>query len=165
MVVVGAILNSKARSWAATLLDKRLPEQHEAVACLHFALGNSMDDNSKGAIKYVEKLLIVTCASSTQIFITLWKPEQMCKVKNLLEIVLKRFGDHVLSRALQSVHMMNHRDECTIQAWWMAGEFEEEQTCENMPSRKEDLHLLQGAVVKYSGTQGCARAETQLTCI
>ena len=162
VVVEGEVLNSKARSWAATLLDERLPEHREAVGFLQVDLAKSMDENSKGAMKNVEKLLIVTCASSTQIFMTLWKPEQMCKVKNLLEIVLKRFGDHVSRRAIQSVHMMNHRDECTIRAWWMAGEFEEEQTCEKKPTKKEDLHL---AIVKlqYSGAQGCARAETQLS--
>ena len=43
-----------------------------AVAFLQIALVNSMDQRAKGAIENVEKLLIVTCASSTQIFITIF---------------------------------------------------------------------------------------------
>jgi len=121
-----------------------------------------MDQSTKGAIKHVEKLLIVTCAEQTQVFLTLFEPHPIHLVKRLLEAMFKRFGDHVLKRALQSVHMLNHRHESTIQAWQMAGEFEEE-TCTNIPSRKEDLHLVQDAVVIYSGAQGCARVESQLS--
>ena len=111
-------------------------------------------------MRNLEKLLLVTCASQTQVFITLFEPQPIHLVKRMLEAMFKRFGEHVLSRALGSVHMMNHRDESTIQAWLMAGEFEEEeeeeeeQSCTNAPSRKEELHLCQGAVVKYSGAQG-----------
>ena len=163
VVVVGNIVNSKARSWVATLQDGRLTENHEAVGPLQIALLNTVNQETKGAIKNVEKLLIVTCASSTQIFITLFQPSPTNLVKRLLENLLKDFGEHVSLRALQSVHMMNDRDESTIQACMMAGEFEEEQTYQNAPSRKEDLHLLQGALVKYRGAQGYARVETQLS--
>ena len=121
VVVAGEILNSKARSWVATLLDGRFPEYREDVAFLQIALANSMDRNAKGAITNVEKLLIVTCTSSTQIFITLFKPDQKHAVKRLLENVLKRFGEHVLSRALKSAHMMNRKDEEDVKAWRMAG--------------------------------------------
>ena len=163
VVVAGEILNSKARTWVATLLDERFPEEREAVAFLQIALASSMDQSTKGAIKNVEKLLIVTCPSSTQMFLTLFEPQPIHLVKRLLENMLKRFGDHVLKRALQSAHMMNRKDEDDVKAWFMAGEFQEEQTCTNAPSHKEDLHLLQGAVVKYSGAQGCARVESQLS--
>ena len=162
VVVPGKVLNSKARSWVATLLDARFTENHEAVAFLHASLAGSME-TGKGALKNIEKLLIVTCASSTQLFMTLFEPLPIHLVKRLLENTLKRFGDHVLSHALGSLHMMNDRDESNIQAWWMAGEFEEEQKYEDTPKRKEDLHKMQGAVVKYSGTQGRARVESQLS--
>ena len=99
-------------------------------------------------MKNIEKLLIVTCDSSTQIFIALFKPDQMCVVKGLLEKMLTHFDDHVLLHALESVHMMNRKDESTVQAWMMVGEFEEAQTCTPVPSHKNDLQLLHGAVVK-----------------
>ena len=163
VVMVGEIVNSKTRSWVATLLDERFPEKPEAVRKLMFALGNSMDEDTKGGIKNVEKLLIVTCTSSTQIFITLKEPAQKHAVKRLLENLLKCFGKHVLSRALETVHMMNDRDESYIRSWWMAGEFEESQKHQNAPTRKDDLHLLQGSIVKYSGAEGCLRVESQLS--
>ena len=163
VVVASEILNSKARGWVATLMDERFPEEREAVGFLQIALANSMDQSTKGAIKKIEKLLIVTGTSHTQVFITLFEPHPIHLVKRLLEATIKRFGDHVLKRALQSLHMMNCKDEEDVKAWFMAGEFEEEETCTNTPSRKEDLHLLQGAVVKYSGAQGCARVESQLS--
>ena len=137
VVVAGEILNSKARTWVATLLDERFPEEREAVALLKIALASSMDQSTKGAIKNVEKLLIVTCPSSTQMFLTLFEPDQKHAVKRLLENMLKRFGDHVLKRALQSAHMMNRKDEDDVKAWFMAGEFQEEQTCTNAPSRQQ----------------------------
>ena len=163
VVVASEILNSKARGWVATLMDKRFPEEREAVGFLQIALANSMDQSTKGAIKKIEKLLIVTGTSQTQVFITLFEPHPIHLVKRLLEATIKRFGDHVLKRALQSLHMMNCKDEEDVKAWFMAGEFEEEETCTNAASRKEDLHLLQGAVVKYRGAQGCAHVESQLS--
>jgi hypothetical protein len=163
VVVVGKIVNSKARTWVATLSDERFPEEREAVGLLQIALLNSLNQETRGAIKNVEKLLIVTCTSTTQMFMTLFKPDQKHAVKRLLENLLKHFGEHVLSRALESVHMMNDRDESNIQAWWMAGEFEESQKHEDMPKRKEDLHKMQNTVVKYSGTQGCERVQSQLS--
>ena len=162
VVVAGEVINSKARSWVATLHDERLPENREAVAFLECALVASMDQNAKGAIKHVEKLLTVTSAEQTEVFLTVVEPQPIHLVKRLLETLFKRFGDHVLKRAMQSVHMLNHKDESTIQAWLMAGEFEDE-TCTDVPTRKEDLHLVQGAVVKYSGAQGCARVESQVS--
>ena len=163
VVVAGKIVNSKAHSWTASLLDGRFPEHSEAVGFLKAALVNSMNPRAKGAITNLQKVLIVTCDFSTQIFITLFKPDQKHAVKRLLENLLNNFGDHILSRALETVHMMNDRDESNIRSWWMAGEFEEEQKNEDTPKRKEDLHLSQGAVVKYSGAQGCARVESQLS--
>ena len=72
-------------------------------------------------MRNLEKLLLVTCASQTQVFMTLFEPQPIHLVKRMLEAMFKRFGEHVLSRALGSVHMMNHRDESTIQSWLMAG--------------------------------------------
>ena len=94
VVVAGEILNSKARSWVATLMDERFPEERDAVGFLKMLLANSMDQSTKGAIKNVEKLLIVTCPSSTQMFLTLFEPDQKHAVKRLLENMLKRFGGH-----------------------------------------------------------------------
>ena len=48
VVVAGKIVNSKARSWTASLLDGRFPEQPEAVRNLMFALGTSMNAQKKG---------------------------------------------------------------------------------------------------------------------
>ena len=158
VVVNGTVINSKARTWVANLMDDRLPENREAVGFLQTDIIRGAE-GVRGSMRNLEKLLLVTCASQTQVFITLFEPQPIHLVKRMLEAMFKRFGEHVLLRALGSVHMMNHRDEFTIQAWLMAGEFEEEeQSCTNTPSHKEDLHLCQGAVVKYSGAQGCARA-------
>ena len=43
VVVAGEILNSKARNWVATLMDKRFPEERDAVGFLKIALASSMD--------------------------------------------------------------------------------------------------------------------------
>ena len=163
-VIKGTVLNSKTRTWVANLLDGRLPENRQAIGFLQAEIICSTE-GVRGCMRNLEKLLLVTCASQTQVFITLFEPQPIQFVKRMLEMMFKRFGEHVLLRALGSVHMMNYRDECTIQAWYMAGDFEEEedQSCTNIPSRKEDLHLCQGTVVKYSGAQGCARAESQLS--
>ena len=118
----------------------------------------------RGPMRGIGKLFLVTRASHTQIFITIFGLQPINLVKRMMEAMLKGVGEHVLLRALGSVHMVNHRDESSIQAWLMASEFEEEeQLCTNAPSRKEDVHLCQGAVVKYSGAQGCARVESQLS--
>ena len=162
------MINSKARSWVATLQDGRFPEereQREAVGLLHAALANSMAPNAKPPLTNVEKLLIVTCASSTQIFITLFKPTPVHLVKRLLETLLQNpFEEHVLERALGSVHMMNDRDESTIQAWHMVGEFEEEQKDCTKPSAHKGLfRRSQGTVVKYKGAEACAHVDSQLS--
>ena len=140
-VVEGTVLNSKTRTWVANLMDGRLPENREAVGFLQTDIIRGAE-GVRGSMRNLEKLLLVTCASQTQVFITLFEPQPIHLVKRMLEAMFKRFGEHVLLRALGSVHMMNHRDEFTIQAWRMAGEFEEEeQSCTNTPPRKEDLHL------------------------
>ena len=166
VVATDKIINSKARTWTARLLDGRFPEEPEAVGFLKASLVNSMNPGSKGAITNIQKVLIVTCESLTQIFITLLTPKNVQEVKRLLQSLLSSFQEHIWLHALATVHMMNDRDESSIQTWWMAGEFEEEQKYEDTPKRKENLHLLQGStIVKYSGAEGCLRVETQLSTI
>lgn len=165
VVATDKIINSKARSWTASLLDGRFPEEPEAVGFLKASLVNSMNPGAKGAITNIQKVLIVTCEFSTQIFITLQTPKNVQEVKRLLQSLLSSFHEHVWLHALATVHMMNDRDESNIQAWWMAGEFEEEQKYEDTPKHKEDLHKMQGALVKYSGAEGCLRVESQLSTL
>ena len=168
VVEAGKVINSKARSWVATLQDGRFPEereQQEAVQYLLVALANSTARNAKGAITNIEKLFIGTCASSTQLFMTLFKHDQKHAVKRLLETLLQPpFEEHVLERALGTIHMMNDRDESTIQAWHMVGEFEdEEQDCTDQATHKDNLHRYQGTVLKYMGAGARAHVESQLS--
>ena len=124
-VVQGTVLNSKTRSWVATLMDGRLPENREAITFLQADIIRGAE-GVKGSLRNLEKLLIVTCASQTQVFITPFEAQPIHLVKRMLEAMFKRFGEHVLLPALKYVHMMNHRDEFTTHAWLMAGDFEEE---------------------------------------
>ena len=127
-IIEGDKLNSKVRSWVTTLTDGRFPEEanREPIAFLHADLIRSME-GGKTPLKNIEKLLFVTRASQSQVFITLFTPQTTQLVKRLLESMFKRFGEHVLKRASASLHMMSRKDEDDIKRWQLAGEFEEVQ--------------------------------------
>ena len=87
-VVPGESLNSKARSWAATLTDDRfqLEVHHQATAFLKTEIVHSLErEGAKGPIKNLEKLLLVTSASQTHVFITLHTHQPIHLVNRLLE--------------------------------------------------------------------------------
>ena len=128
-IIEGDKLNSKVRSWVATLTDGRFPVEanRESIRYLQIDLAQSTE-GARGHLKNIEKLLFVTCASQTQVFITLFTPQTTHLVKRLLESMFKRFDDHVLKRASTSLHMMSRKDEDDIKRWQLAGEFEEVQT-------------------------------------
>ena len=190
-MVPGETLNSKARSWAATLTDDRfqLEVHHQAIALLKADLFRSLECGAtKGPMKHLEKLLLVMGASQTQVFITLHTHQPIHLVKHLLDSLFKRFGEHVLSRILASAHMMNRRDEQNIERWELAGEFETDQDAEDTHStggadetsgapsydlcRKHTENLLECAkaaeeaerssILVYSGADGCSHAQSQL---
>ena len=190
-VVPGESLNSKARSWAATLTDDRfqLEVHHQATAFLKTEIVHSLErEGAKGPIQNLEKLLLVTSASQTQVFITLHTHQPIHLVKRLLESLFKRFGEHILMRVLASAHMMNCRDEKNIERWELAGEFETSQDVEETIStggtdetngassydlcRKHKDNLRECAkaaeeaerssIVVYSGADGCSHVQSQL---
>ena len=181
-VVPGESLNSKARSWAATLTDDRfqLEVHHQATAFLKTEIVHSLErEGAKGPIKNLEKLLLVTSASQTHVFITLHTHQPIHLVKRLLESLFKRFGEHILMRVLASAHMMNCRDEKNIERWELAGEFETSQYVEETNGassydlcRKHKDNLLECAkaaeeadrssIVGYSGADGCSHVQSQL---
>jgi hypothetical protein len=100
-VVPGETVNSKARGWAATLPDDRfqLEVHKQAVAFLKADVLRALEgEAAKGPRKNLEKLLLVTSASQTQVFITSHAPQPIHLVKRLLETLFKRFGEHVLMR-------------------------------------------------------------------
>ncbi len=126
-VVPGESVNSKARSWAATLTDDLFqPETYrEAASFLKTDVIHTLEGGaSKACIKNIVKLLLATDVKRTQVFITLHTPEPVHLVKRLLEILFKRFGGHVLKRVVNTVHMLNVRDEKHIKEWFLASEFE-----------------------------------------
>jgi hypothetical protein len=181
-VVPGESLNSKARSWAATLTDDQfqLEVHHQATAFLKTDIVHSLErEGAKGPIKNLEELLLVTSASQTHVFITLHTHQPIHLVKRLLESLFKRFGEHILMRVLASAHMMNCRDEKNIERWELAGEFETSQYVEETNGassydlcRKHKDNLLECAkaaeeadrssIVGYSGADGCSHVQSQL---
>ena len=182
IVVPGESLNSKARSWAATLTDDQfqLEVHHQATAFLKTEIVHSLErEGAKGPIQNLEKLLLVTSASQTHVFITLHTHQPIHLVKRLLESLFKRFGEHILMRVLASAHMMNCRDEKNIERWELAGEFETSQYVEETNGassydlcRKHKDNLLECAkaakeadrfsIVGYSGADGCSHVQSQL---
>ena len=175
-VVPGELLNSKARSWAATLADDLFqPETYgEATAFLKAEVVRTLEgEAARGAIKNLGKLLLVTDVERTQVFITLHTPEPVHLVKRLLEILFKRFGEHVLKRVVNTVHMLNVRDEKHIKEWFLASEFEIREEKEPPPrprAHKSMLHEWAAAgeaecsssIVVYRGAEGLAHVQTQL---
>ena len=75
-VVPGETVNSKARSWAATLTDDRFQLQvhQQATGFTKVDVLRALEgEAAKEPMKNLGKLLLVTSASHTQVFITFHK--------------------------------------------------------------------------------------------
>jgi hypothetical protein len=113
-VVPGETVNTKARGWAATLTDDRfqLEVHQQATALLKADILHALEgEAAKGPLKNLEKLLLVTSASQTPVFITFHAPQPIHLVKRLLGTLFKRFGEHVLMRVCFLLEFLVLRDD------------------------------------------------------